>query len=175
MQRFIINTKAIISHKWTTITILLISTVSRVIHLIFFFNIRVDRSYQLLATQNFVHGNGITTAEVMPGNLSTIIYTPLIKWPPGYSLLLSPFYSLSGYNYLLSSLFLDLIFCNYSNFRNKGDIKTLGRTTLPNQSIYAYYQFFYLLFLFYYIFRCHRNNLFHYCSLLHTALSQRKG
>lgn len=148
MQRIINNIKAILSHKWATIAILLISTVSRVIHLVFFFNIRIDRSYQLLATQNFVHGNGITTAWVMPGDLSTIIYTPLIKWPPGYSLLLSPFYSLSGYNYLLSSLFLDLIFSIILIFVTRAILKLLD-ISLYLINLYTFITSFFIYYFYF--------------------------
>lgn len=110
MKKTISDIQHILSTRWATLAILFIAIASRITHLIFFFNIRVDRSYQLLATQNFVHGNGISTASVLSTDLSTITYTPLIKWPPGYSLLLSPFYSITGNNYLLSSLFLDIAF-----------------------------------------------------------------
>lgn len=125
MQQFFSHIKNILSHKWATITILIVAILSRTMHLIFFFNIRVDRNYQLLATQNFVHGDGITTAEVLPANLSEIIYTPLIKWPPGYSLLLSPFYSLSGNNYLFASLSVDLLFGVILLFVSRAILKLL--------------------------------------------------
>lgn len=110
MQELLQTIKNILSSRWATVVILSVAIGSRILQLLFFFNIRVDRSYQLLATQNFVHGDGISTASVLPGDLSMIIYTPLIKWPPGYTLLLSPFYALTGNDYLLSSMLLDIIF-----------------------------------------------------------------
>jgi hypothetical protein len=97
----------LLSNKWTTVVVILLSTGSRLIQLIFFYNIRVDASYQVLATQNFVYGHGISTASVLPEDLSKVIYTPLINWPPGYSLLLSPFYVLFNPNYIAAGLLLD--------------------------------------------------------------------
>ncbi|OSZ77406.1 hypothetical protein CAP36_13525 [Chitinophagaceae bacterium IBVUCB2] len=110
MQELLQKIKNLFSSRWATIAIIAIAISSRFLQLVFFFNMRVDRSYQLLATQNFVYGDGITTAAVLPADLSTIIHTPLIKWPPGYSLLLAPLYSITGNDYLLSSLLLDIVF-----------------------------------------------------------------
>ena len=148
MNRLFIHIKNILSTQWATITILLIAIASRITHLIFFFNIRVDRSYQLLATQNFVHGDGISTAAVLPTDLSTIIYTPLIKWPPGYSLLLSPFYSITGDDYLLSSLFIDIAFGIILIFVSRAILKLLDTPLfLVNiytiiSSLFIYYFYF---------------------------------
>lgn len=64
--------------------------------------------YQVLAMQNFVQGHGISLSYVLPGDLSTTVYEPLINWPPGYSVLLSPFYLLSGSNYIVAGLILDI-------------------------------------------------------------------
>jgi len=126
MQKMLCTIKNILSTKWATFLILVIAIGSRIIQLLFFFNIRVDRNYQLLATQNFVHGKGISTAAVNPADLSNIIYTPLIKWPPGYSLLLSPFYSFFDNNYLLSSFLLDIIFAIVLIFVCRSILKLLN-------------------------------------------------
>ena len=63
----------------------------------------------MLATQNLVYGHGISTAHVFSSDLSQIIYEPLIKWPPGYSLLLAPFYILFNHNYIAAGLALDIL------------------------------------------------------------------
>lgn len=101
--------KILLSDKRITIAILFIVIASRLIQLIFFYNLIVDASYQVLATQNFVHGHGISLAYVNPTDLSRIIYQPLINWPPGYSLLLSPLYLLFEPNYIAAGLALDFI------------------------------------------------------------------
>lgn len=148
MKNFIFDIKNILSTRWATLTILFIAIASRIFHLIFFFNIRVDRSFQLLATQNFVHGNGISTASVSSADLSTIIYTPLIKWPPGYSLLLSPLYSITGNNYLLSSLLLDIAFGIILIFVSRAILK-LFNTPLFLVNIYTIVS---SLFIYYFYF-----------------------
>ncbi len=89
--------------------VILLAITGRVIQLVYFFNIRVDGMYQHLATLNFVSGHGISTGQVFPANLSSTVYEPLINWPPGYSLLLSPFYLLFNNNYIAAGLTLDIL------------------------------------------------------------------
>jgi len=62
-----------------------------------------------MAMQNYVEGHGISTSRVLATDLSTIIYQPLINWPPGYSILLSPFYLLFGKNYIVAGITLEII------------------------------------------------------------------
>lgn len=101
--------RQLLSEKRTSILIILLVIVARIIQLTFFYNVRVDGMYQVLAMQNFVDGHGISTSHVLPADLSTSIYEPLINWPPGYSLLLSPFYILFNHNYILAGLTLDIL------------------------------------------------------------------
>lgn len=101
--------KSFLSERLTGYIIIAIALLGRIIQLIFFFNIRVDGSYQYMAMQNLVHGHGVTTGQVLPSNLSATIYEPLINWPPGYSILLSPFYILTGHNYIAAGVLLDII------------------------------------------------------------------
>lgn len=101
--------KNFLSLQTISVAVILIGIFGRIIQLVFFFNIRVDGSYQHMAMQNFVHGHGITTAKVLPSDLSMVVYEPLINWPPGYSILLAPFYIISGHNYIAAGLTLDII------------------------------------------------------------------
>ena len=98
-----------LSHKSVSIAIVLIAIGSRVLQLIFFFNIRVDGMYQYLAMKYFTAGHGVSIAEVLPENLSHPVYEPLINWPPGYSILLSPFYVLFNHNYVAAGLTVDIL------------------------------------------------------------------
>ena len=102
--------KRFLSDKRTDRLVLILSIISRTIQVIFFYNIRVDRSFQLMAMQNLINGHGITISKVVPSNLADTIYEPLIKWPPGYSLLISPFYLLFNKNYILCTLAIDIVF-----------------------------------------------------------------
>lgn len=101
--------KQILSDKKTSALVILLAIVARIIQLIYFFNIRVDGMYQALATQNFISGHGFSNSFVLPTDLSTIIYEPQINWPPGYSLLLSPFYLLFNNNFINAGIAFDII------------------------------------------------------------------
>lgn len=109
MGPFLNKVKIILSDKNTSIAIIALAIVARVIQLIFFYNVRVDGMYQVMAMQNFVEGHGISISKVIPENLSTVIYEPLTNWPPGYSLLLSPFYLLFNQNYIVAGIALDIL------------------------------------------------------------------
>ena len=51
-------------------------------------NFHFDNSFSLAAAKNVADGHGYTTRQVFPGDVSTVVYDPLNKWPPGYSWLL---------------------------------------------------------------------------------------
>lgn len=99
-----------LSTQTVTVLILLLAIAGRLVQVLFFFNIGVDRSFQFQATDSLVRGHGITLAEVLPGDLSTPVYVPLIKWPPGYTVLAAPFYSLFGEYYVTAGIVLDMLF-----------------------------------------------------------------
>ncbi len=125
MPGFINRIKYILSDKWTSIAIISLAIVARVIQLIFFYNLRVDGMYQVMAMQNFAEGHGISTAKVLPADLSAIVYERLINWPPGYSILLSPFYILTGHNYMLAGIILDVLAAIAMIFTCRAILRTL--------------------------------------------------
>ena len=91
------------------VMILIIALAGRSIQVLFFHGALFDQSLQISAMQNFVEGHGISLATASPADLSITIYTPLVNWPPGNSLLLAPFYIISGKHYLFATLSLDLL------------------------------------------------------------------
>jgi hypothetical protein len=101
--------KLYLSSRPASIIIILLSVAGRILQAIHFSSVAGDRAYQILATKNFVAGHGIRTYEVFANDLSAPHYIPLIKWPPGYSILLSPFYALCGDSFFWGSLLLDII------------------------------------------------------------------
>jgi hypothetical protein len=101
--------KEILSDRKVTIAILLIVILSRAIKLIYFYNIVVDASYQVMGAQSLLDGHGVSIPNVVYDNLSATIYTPLINWPPGYSILFAPFYYLFNYNYIAAGITLDIL------------------------------------------------------------------
>lgn len=102
--------KNILSDQRVTIAIFLLVITSRVIKLVYFYNIVVDASYQLMGTQSLLDGYGVSIPDAMANDLSAIVYTPLINWPPGYSLIIAPFYYLFNGNYIAAGLTVDILF-----------------------------------------------------------------
>jgi len=103
--------KLLLSSRFASYFILLISIAGRIIQKIHFTDTGGDKAAQIEATRNFWQGHGISVKEVSAIDLSQVHYTPLIKWPPGYSLLLSPFYKLCNENFFWGSLWLDVLTC----------------------------------------------------------------
>ena len=101
--------KQVLSNRKITIAIILLVILSRVIQLVYYYNIYVDASYQVMGTQSLIDGHGVSVPNVFANNLSATIYTPLINWPPGYSLLFSPFYYLFNYNYIAAGITFDIL------------------------------------------------------------------
>lgn len=109
MQQIFNILNKLLSARQASVIVILVAITARIIQLVFYLDSFFDTTFQVIATQNFLNGNGISTAVVNPDNLSTVIYQPLINWPPGYSVLLSPFYLATGHNYLIACLILDVL------------------------------------------------------------------
>lgn len=101
--------KTVLSDKRISVAIILLSIIGRVIQLIYFFNIRLDASHQVIATRNFLEGHGISMAKAYTEDISSPIYEPLINWPPGYSVLLAPIYALFNGNYIAAGITLSIV------------------------------------------------------------------
>lgn len=99
----------IFSDKKITVFIILLAAGARILQLLFYLDSFFDTTFQVIATRHLAEGNGISTAIVNPGDLSATIYQPLINWPPGYSLLLAPFYIAFGHDYLVACYILDVL------------------------------------------------------------------
>jgi hypothetical protein len=107
----ITNLKHLLSLRVTSFIIVILSLTGRVVQKLASFGIDDDKLFQVQATKNLLAGHGISIHEVVGNNLSVSQYTPLIKWPPGYSILLSPFHAVSGPHDLWGTLWLDLLTC----------------------------------------------------------------
>ncbi|MBL7699308.1 MAG: hypothetical protein JNK79_14175 [Chitinophagaceae bacterium] len=73
-----------------------------------FFQLEGDKLFQAIGGKNLVEGNGLTFEQVHAWDLSTSVFQPLDRWPPGFSLLLAPFYALT-HNVEISCLVIDFI------------------------------------------------------------------
>lgn len=116
--------KNFLGNPVTTIVIIVAVIASRIIQLVYFYNIGVDVSFQLMGTQNFLDGHGISLAHSLPSDLSQTLYSPLIKWPPGYSILVAPLLAVFG-NYIVAGLVLDIVFAVVLIFTCRGILKLL--------------------------------------------------
>lgn len=99
----------VLSDKRVSVLIILLALSARAIQLIFYLDSFFDTAFQVIATQNLAAGHNVTTAIVHSADLSSPVYQPLINWPPGYSLLLYPFYIACGHNYLIACFIIDLL------------------------------------------------------------------
>jgi hypothetical protein len=140
--------KEFLSGKKVTVVILGIAILSRIIQLIFFYNIRVDGMYQVMAMQNLVHGHGITTADVLPTDLSAVNYQTLVNWPPGYSLLLAPFYLLFGHNYIAAGMTIDILFAIILIFTCRSILRTLS-TPLYLINLFTLFSGFFIYYFYF--------------------------
>lgn len=59
-------------------------------------NFHFDNSFSVAAAKNVAEGHGYTLKQVLPADVSQIIYDPLNKWPPGYSWLLVGLMKVTG-------------------------------------------------------------------------------
>lgn len=138
---------AVLSQKRVTTLILAIIVVSRVLQLLYLFNTRNDMSYQILAAQALYEGHGVNSTTVSADDLSTLHYRPLVGWPPGFSVLLLPFYALYGQNYLAAALTLNILSALVTIFFGRRILKLLEMplhlinlfTILTGFSIYYFY------------------------------------
>ena len=136
-----------LSGQKITIVIVAACIVARVIQLVFFFNIRVDASYQVMATMHFVNGHGLSFGEVFANDLSVTHYETLWNWPPGYSILLAPFYLASGQNYIIAGIALDIVTATFLILISRSLLKKLEVrlylrnifTILTSFFIYSFY------------------------------------
>lgn len=77
-----------------------------------------DKAFQIQAARNFLDGNGLSIYQAYINDLSQQHYTPLVKWPPGYSFFLMPLLLICKSNFFLATLLLDvstaILFIYYS-------------------------------------------------------------
>jgi hypothetical protein len=148
MQQLFSILNQLLSHRKASAIVVLLAVAARIIQLIFYLDSFFDTTFQAIATQNFAEGHGISTAVVQSGNLSSVIYQPLIKWPPGYSLLLSPFYVATGHNYLFACLILDILAATAVIFITRKILKLLD-VSLPVINAFTLLTGFFIYYFYY--------------------------
>ncbi|HUR10636.1 MAG TPA: hypothetical protein VM012_04670, partial [Flavitalea sp.] len=75
----------------------------------YFFQFETDKSFQAIAAKSIVQGKGLTIPQVHANDLSIVHYEPLVGWPPGYTLFVTPVYALLN-DLQTACLMVDLFF-----------------------------------------------------------------
>jgi hypothetical protein len=124
--RIVEKVRWLLSQKQTGVFIVLLAIIARIIQQVYFFNTRSDMTWQVLGMQHLLEGHGISRAVPNPADIAEIIYQPLNQWPPGFSLLLAPFYLLFGKNYIAAALALGVVFSLLLIFITRAILKQTG-------------------------------------------------
>jgi hypothetical protein len=99
----------LLSTRWFSALAFLLAAFAKIAMQVYFLNIGGDRSFQLVATRNFLAGHGLTINQAFITDLAQQHYVPLVGWPPGYSFLLAPFYSLLPDQPALATIIVDAL------------------------------------------------------------------
>jgi hypothetical protein len=86
---------------------LLLAIIIKLALFLHFFQLEGDKLFQVIGAKNLIEGNGLTVNYVHLEDLSRQVYEPLNRWPPGYSLLVAAFLTLSN-NTVISCLIVDM-------------------------------------------------------------------
>ncbi len=106
---FIHPLKNLLSARVTSVVITLVAVMGKAAQKFILFRLDDDKCFQIQAAKNLVAGHGISIHEVFADDLAKAYYTPLIKWPPGYSILEVPLYGLFNNDYFWGNIWLDVI------------------------------------------------------------------
>jgi hypothetical protein len=107
-MRWTVQIEKWLARKEAGWVILALVLLGRAIQLIYLFSTRNDMTFQILAAQNLVEGHGLSTAQVLPSDLSVVHYTELTKWPPGFSWFFLPFYLVCAQDYVAAGILLSI-------------------------------------------------------------------
>jgi len=88
---------------------LLVAILSKLGLMRIYLNVGTDKAALLISTKNFLAGHGISIGRTFITDLADKTYVPYTGWPPGYSLLLSPFLSLFPDNFMLAAFCVDML------------------------------------------------------------------
>lgn len=84
------------SHRSATVAVFILAVVVLNTWQLVLPNFHFDNSFSLAAAKNVADGHGYSTRQALPQDLSTTVYEPINKWPPGYSWLLAVVMKISG-------------------------------------------------------------------------------
>lgn len=109
MQQFFTTCKRLLSKKSTGIVFLVTAIIVKVVLQYISFSLLGDKSHQLLAAKNLLEGHGITINQFFLNDLSQEKFTPLVGWPPGYSLVMAPLLWLCNNDFITAAIVFDML------------------------------------------------------------------
>lgn len=109
MQQFFNSCKQLLSKKSIGIIFLVTALLVKILLQYISFSLLGDKSHQLLAAKNLLEGNGLTINEFFLSDLSQEKFTPLVGWPPGYSLVMVPVLWLFNNDFLTAAIIFDIL------------------------------------------------------------------
>jgi len=102
---------ALLSTRYTSIVIIFLSIVIRIINVLFVSYYGVDKMFLVLQSKSLLEGKGLGVPQYFISNTVTPVYDFTPQWPPGYPILLAPFLKLFNYNIYWATSTLDIISC----------------------------------------------------------------
>jgi hypothetical protein len=99
----------LLSGKSATVCCFIIALLSKTVLMRHFLNVGTDKAALLISTKNLLGGHGISIGRTYATDLAEKVYVPYTGWPPGYSVLLSPFLSLFPDNFMLAAFCIDVL------------------------------------------------------------------
>ncbi len=109
MQQFFTSCKTLLSKKSTGIVFLILALIVKILLQYISFSLLGDKSHQLLAAKNLLDGHGLTINQFFLNDLSQEKFTPLVGWPPGYSLVLAPLLWLCNNDFITAAIVFDVL------------------------------------------------------------------
>ena len=100
--------KSVVNNKIILYCSFFVALLCKVALMHYYFQFSGDKMFQALAAKSLTEGFGISLPMVKGSNLSAVFYQPVVAWPPGYTLLLSPLYLLTG-NLKVSAFIMDVL------------------------------------------------------------------
>ncbi len=105
--------KQVLSGSTASVICFLLAWIFKIVLFAIFLDFGSDKLGQVVIAKNFLKGNGLTIGQVFTDNLAQqvyapAIYNPPIGWPPGYSILLSPFLIVTK-SFPIACMLLDLV------------------------------------------------------------------
>lgn len=131
-----------------SVAVVLLAIAARFFQLHFYLDSFFDTSFQVIATQHYTSGHGISTAIARTADLSETVYVPLVNWPPGYSVLLAPFYLLCGKDYLPACMILEMLSAISIILLCRKILRQLG-TTIAVINLFTLLTAFFIYFFYY--------------------------